>query len=234
MGFCRTNLFKRLESSGAAFLQSVERHVLRNYVFLHALKNGLPVPLGTQDAEMLDSRFTDEDADQAKGLLFDPGDDEQDEEVQDTGGVWTADGFEARAAKVYAEYQGRYKRRFKWLRSDLFRHSLESELRADSNALLGLLQTYGAWDPHNDAKLDALHALLTETFPDQKVLVFSQFADTVYYLEAQLKSKGSASSGRCHRQLRRSHPACMAIQPTQQPETGPESTRARISRPCRH
>ena len=190
MGFCRTNLFKRLESSGAAFLQSVERHVLRNYVFLHALKNGLPVPLGTQDAEMLDSRFTDEDADQAKGLLFDPGDDEQDEEVQDTGGVWTAAGFEARAAKVYAEYQGRYKRRFKWLRSDLFRHSLESELRADSNALLGLLQIYGAWDPHHDAKLEALHALLTETFPDQKVLVFSQFADTVYYLEAQLKSKG--------------------------------------------
>ena len=190
MGFCRTNLFKRLESSGAAFLQSVERHVLRNYVFLHALRNDLPVPLGTQDAEMLDSRFTDEDADQAKGLLFDPGDDEQDEEVQETGGVWTADDFEARAAKVYAEYQGRYKRRFKWLRSDLFRHSLESELRTDSNALLGLLQTYGAWDPHNDAKLDALHALLTETFPDQKVLVFSQFADTVYYLEDQLKSRG--------------------------------------------
>ena len=190
MGFCRTNLFKRLESSGAAFLQSIERHVLRNYVFLHALKNDLPVPLGTQDAEMLDSRFTDEDADQAKGLLFDPGDDEQDEEVQETGGVWTTDGFDARAAEVYAEYQGRYKRRFKWLRSDLFRHSLERELQADSNALLGLLQTYGTWDPHHDAKLDALHALLTETFPDQKVLVFSQFADTVYYLEAQLKSRG--------------------------------------------
>ena len=139
---------------------------------------------------MLDSRFTDEDADQAKGLLFDPGDDEQDEEVQETGGVWTTDGFDARAAEVYAEYQGRYKRRFKWLRSDLFRHSLERELQADSNALLGLLQTYGTWDPHHDAKLDALHALLTETFPDQKVLVFSQFADTVYYLEAQLKSRG--------------------------------------------
>ena len=190
MGFCRTNLFKRLESSGAAFIQSVERHILRNYVFLHALTNGLPLPLGTQDAEMLDSRFTDEDADQAKGLLFDPGDDEQDEEIQETHGVGTAAGFEARAAQVYADYQGRYKRRFKWLRSDLFRHSLESELQADSNALLGLLQTYGAWDPHHDAKLDALHALLTETFPDQKVLVFSQFADTVYYLEAQLKSKG--------------------------------------------
>ena len=190
MGFCRTNLFKRLESSGSAFLQSVERHVLRNYVFLHALKNGLPLPLGTQDAEMLDSRFTDEDADQAKGSLFDPEDDEQEEEVQETRGAWTAAGFEARAAEVYAEYEGRYRRRFKWLRSDLFRGSLESELQADSNALLDLLQTYGAWDPAHDAKLEALQTLLTETFPDQKVLVFSQFADTVFYLESQLKRRG--------------------------------------------
>ena len=70
MGFCRTNLFKRLESSGEAFLQSVERHVLRNYVFLHAIRNGLPLPLGTQDAEMLDSRFTDEDANEARGALL--------------------------------------------------------------------------------------------------------------------------------------------------------------------
>jgi hypothetical protein len=37
MGFCRTNLFKRLESSGAAFIQSLERHILRNYVYLHAI-----------------------------------------------------------------------------------------------------------------------------------------------------------------------------------------------------
>ena len=190
MGFCRTNLFKRLESSGAAFLQSVERHVLRNYVFLHALKNGLPLPLGTQDAEMLDSRFTDEGADQARGSLFDPEDDEQEDEVQETGGARTAAGFEARAAAVYAEYEGRYRRRFKWLRSDLFLGSLESELQVDSNALLDLLQTYGAWDPHHDAKLDALHTLLTETFPDWKVLVFSQFADTVFYLEAQLTRRG--------------------------------------------
>ena len=190
MGFCRTNLFKRLESSGAAYLQSVERHVLRNYVFLHAIKNGLPLPLGTQDAEMLDSRFTDEDADQAKGSLFDPEDDEQEEETQENVGAWTTANFEARAAEIYAEYEGRYKRRFKWLRSDLFLSSLESELQSDANALLNLLQTYGAWDPAHDTKLDALHTLLTETFPDQKVLVFSQFADTVLYLEAQLKSRG--------------------------------------------
>src|SRR6478735_8115522 len=48
MGFCRTNLFKRLESSGEAFQQSIERHILRNFVFLHAIEKGLPLPIGTQ------------------------------------------------------------------------------------------------------------------------------------------------------------------------------------------
>ena len=191
MGFCRTNLFKRLESSGAAFLQSVERHVLRNYVFLHAITNGLPLPLGTQDAEMLDSRFTDEDSDQALGTLFDPDDDqEQEERVEDADGSWTASDFEKRAAEIYAEYETRYRRRFKWLRSDLFIRSLETELRSDTNALLQLLQSYGEWNPNHDAKLDALHALLAETCGNKKVLVFSQFADTVLYLEAELKKRG--------------------------------------------
>ena len=108
IGFCRTNLFKRLESSGSAFLQSVERHVLRNYIFLHAIQNDLPLPLGSQDAEMLDSRFTDEDADQAKGALFDPDDDEQEESAEQTGVTRTAEEFKARASQIYAEYQARY------------------------------------------------------------------------------------------------------------------------------
>ncbi|MGH9908192.1 MAG: SNF2-related protein, partial [Pyrinomonadaceae bacterium] len=61
MGFCRTNLFKRLESAGPSFLLSIERHILRNFVVLHALENGLDIPLGTQGAELLDTRYNDED-----------------------------------------------------------------------------------------------------------------------------------------------------------------------------
>ena len=63
MGFCRTNLFKRLESSGQAFIQSIERHILRNFVYLHAIETGLPLPIGTQDASLLDARFTDVERD---------------------------------------------------------------------------------------------------------------------------------------------------------------------------
>ena len=201
MGFCRTNLFKRLESSGAAFLQSVERHLLRNYVFLHALRNGLPLPLGTQDAEMLDSRFTDADADEAQIGYFDPDDDDGDvPETEENGAVnpdnRTAADFAARAAGIYTDYQGRYRRRFRWLRSDLFDSTLEADLQADADALLQLLETHGQWRPADDAKLNALWDLLTETFPNKKILVFSQFADTVRYLEAQLKDRGlQAMSG---------------------------------------
>jgi hypothetical protein len=71
MGFCRTNLFKRLESSGQAFLQSIQRHILRNFVYLHALENDQPLPIGTQDASLLDARITDADRD-----LFAPEEDE--------------------------------------------------------------------------------------------------------------------------------------------------------------
>ena len=63
MGFCRTNLFKRLESSGEAFQQSIERHILRNHIFLHAIENNLPLPLGTQDSGLLDMGNYDEDVD---------------------------------------------------------------------------------------------------------------------------------------------------------------------------
>ena len=72
MGFCRTNLFKRLESGGPAFIQSIERHIMRNLVYLHALENDLPVPIGAQDAELLD--LIDEDADsEAASTLFENG-----------------------------------------------------------------------------------------------------------------------------------------------------------------
>ena len=71
-GFCRTNLFKRLESCGDAFEQSIERHILRNCVYLHAITTGQPIPLGTQDLAVLDATNIDEDVDDqtATGELF--------------------------------------------------------------------------------------------------------------------------------------------------------------------
>ncbi len=189
MGFCRTNLFKRLESSGKAFLQSLERHVLRNYVFLHAIENGLPLPIGTQDAAMLDSRFHDDDVDTTGSGLF-----EQDEEIAEADDAantaqithYTEPEYQSRAAEVYADYAGRYVRRFKWLRPGLFDKSLGDSLRKDGRALLAILHRCGEWQPEQDSKLCALLDLVTKKHPAQKVLLFTQFADTAKYLEAEL------------------------------------------------
>ena len=42
--------------------------------------------------------------------------------------------------------------------------------------------------PGKDAKLNALIDLITNNHPKEKVIVFTQFADTVRYLEAQFKA----------------------------------------------
>jgi superfamily II DNA or RNA helicase len=187
MGFCRTNLFKRLESSGFAFGQSVERHILRNFVCLHALEKGLPVPIGTQDAALLDSRFTDADRD----LYTDDDDDDGDDNGKDNG-LRTEEQFRQRAAEVYEQYAGPLTRRFRWLRAERFVSQLAKDLCADARALLGVLQASGEWDPARDAKLDRLVNLITRKHPGKKVLAFTQFADTVDYLVAQLQDRGIA------------------------------------------
>ena len=192
MGFCRTNLFKRLESSGQAFIQSVDRHILRNYIFLHAIENDEPLPIGAQNAEMLDARFEDRDTDDAT-LILDPAGDEDDMQIDSTNSQtssYTADDYKQRAAAIYQLYITRYKSRFKWLRPNLFHPLLQKELAEDALALTKILKQYGTWDPEKDAKLNALEALLTETHPDDKVLVFTQFADTVQYLTNAISERG--------------------------------------------
>lgn len=186
MGFCRTNLFKRLESSGQAFLQSVERHILRNFVYLHALENAQPLPIGTQDASLLDARSTDADRD-----LFAPEKDEDNgHQEPDVPRLHTEADFRRRAAEVYGQYAGALKRRFRWLRADRFLPQLASDLRADSTSLLAILQQCGAWDPDRDAKLKTLLRLITHEHQGKKLIVFTQFADTVHYLATQLQARG--------------------------------------------
>ncbi len=147
LGYCRINLFKRLESSGQAFLQSVERHILRNAVYLHAIQEGLPVPVGTQDIALLDSRLYDEDADaeEATADIFDDEEEAGSAEAEHRS-LRTKDDFMRRAAEVYAEYSSQYRQRFKWLRPGLFRKDLDHDLLNDSEALLKVLKKSGDWD----------------------------------------------------------------------------------------
>ena len=190
MGFCRTNLFKRLESSGHVFLLSVERHMLRNFIFLHALENGKPLPIGTTDAGVLDTHSFDEDSEEAMGDVFD--EEGGEENSAPTAGAILRDeaDFRARAAEIYEVYASRYRRRFRWLESHHFVEDLGRDLLADAATLGDLLVRFGDWHAERDAKLNALQEIIAGRHPDRKVLVFTQFADTVRYLAGQLASRG--------------------------------------------
>lgn len=186
MGFCRTNLFKRLESNGFSFLQSIDRHILRNQIYLYAIEHDLDLPVGVLDAGLLDLERVDEDADGVEG---DP------EDLLD-GLIDTATEADGvlddmpRAKAVYEQYATQYKGRFKWIRPGLFKPSLAENLAEDTQTLRDLLRLQGQWDPAHDQKLLALRRLITQTHAKAKVLIFTQFADTARYLAREMRQAG--------------------------------------------
>jgi superfamily II DNA or RNA helicase len=176
IGFCRTNLFKRLESSGEVFILSLERLILRNSIYLYALNNGKEIPIGTQDLLDFDSRFNDEDAESIDSA---------------TARLKTMADFQQRAAEIYEFYaSATAKKRFKWLAGRFFASELSEHLQTDSEALLDILNDCGDWQAAQDAKLNTLEHKLTKTHPNDKVLIFTQFADTAVYLYKQLVARG--------------------------------------------
>ncbi len=188
MGFCRTNLFKRLESSGYSFLASIERHILRNFVYLHAIERGLDLPIGTQDAALLDTRYYDDEESTAALEC-----EEDDVTATDPSLTATEPGeaaLRALARNSYNTFTSLRGKRFRWLSSRFFKKVLAAELEADAQALLGILKLAGPWKAAQDAKLQALHRLVQKQHKSEKLLVFTQFADTARYLALELQQAG--------------------------------------------
>ena len=179
MGFCRTNLFKRLESSGYSFLLSLSRHILRNYVFVYAVQNHLPIPIGKNISHNLDDYLEDSDTDS-------DGEDKNHLKL-----ILKEEVYLQKAAELYALFSGeRFRSRFEWIRSDFFAETLTKSLISDSKEIIKILNIGKEWNPDEDRQLNALNDLLVNTHGKEKVLVFTQFADTAYYLTEQLKNRG--------------------------------------------
>jgi superfamily II DNA or RNA helicase len=178
MGFCRTNLFKRLESSGFSFLISLSRHILRNYLFFYAIQNNLPVPIGKNISQNLDDFLEDSDTDSDDGN-------------ENTVSFFLDENtYLMKASKVYDLYSGNtYKHRFDWIRGELFAPVLMKHLANDSKEIINILKTGKDWNADDDRKLNALDELLTEKHKNEKVLVFTQYADTAYYISEHLKKR---------------------------------------------
>ncbi len=181
MGFCRTNLFKRLESSGYAFLLSLSRHILRNFIFIHAAENNLPLPIGKNIVENLDDFIDDTDTDEDgadSGIAF----------------ILDEEKYLERARQVYDLFSGQYRKRFAWIRGELFLPALKKSLIHDCREIIKILAMAEKWIPGEDRKLNALFHLVANTYAKEKVLVFTQYADTARYLFEQLEKRGGKST----------------------------------------
>lgn len=173
IGFARTNLFKRLESSGYSFLLSISRHILRNYLFIYAIENNLPFPIGKQEAGLIDD------------FMYSDNDNEDDNTSEI---LLTHKQYLERAEKYYQSLYSK-KHKYQWIRSQLFNENLEKDLIDDSKELMSVLKLGKNWSQENDRQLNALFDLVTTKHKQEKVLIFTQFSDTANYLFNALKER---------------------------------------------
>ena len=170
IGFARTLIYKRLGSSGPALIATLRRHRLRNDILLLALDRRWDLPTMSSSVAVEPSPT---DIDDGGG----------DEELPvDTDGRTT----DAEAAYTRLIESGKVKR----LRPLLFTDELAETLRSD-NALIGrILDRIGDWNQRHDTKLDALAGLACGEHADEKVVVFTEYADTATYVGAALGERG--------------------------------------------
>lgn len=192
MGFCRTNFFKRLDSSGISFLISLYRHILRNAIYLYAIENKLPLPIG--DEGQLSDGYSDDDDSEVS--LFDK---------KDASGVCDKNGeiifcsdydkYIKLGGKHYLRISAENRGNVSWLDSKYFTRTLKQHLKEDCVVLIKMIQLCGNWQPHNDQKLNSLAKMITDTHKNEKIIVFSQFSDTANYITDQLIKRGVNNIG---------------------------------------
>ena len=177
MGFCKSTFFKRIDSSGFAFLLTLYRHILRNAVFIYAIDNKLPLPIGDEN-NLPDTFIEDEDIND----IFEHDNDEEDR----MGGDGLID--IPTDMKVYMEKAQAYydilsqKNNVAWINSTYFKRSLKTHLKQDCQKLIQMIELCGKWNPSTDQKLNELQDLLNNQHGSEKVLVFTQYSDTANYI----------------------------------------------------
>ena len=192
IGFTRINLFKRLESSGITFILSLDRHILRNFVFLYAIEKNLPLPIGNQDVSTTEVFFDETDFEfeflinSEEGEINNANDGILSFGLHEYSHLW----YKEKSKEIYNLFSKKYTSRFDWINPNLFQPTLKQFLLNDSNALINILSKHGFWDPSKDSKLCQLHKLIKSSHPEDKLLIFSQYSDSIYYLKKELKNLG--------------------------------------------
>ena len=177
MGFCMSTFFKRIDSSGFSFLLTLYRHILRNAVFIYAIENNLPLPIGDENS-IPEEFIEDEDINN----IF------RQEEEGDSIDIPTDMEVYMRKAREYYNILTQ-KNNVAWLDSKYFKRTLKQHLRQDSEQLIKMILLC-KWNPQTDQKLNHLEELLSQTHKSDKVLIFTQYSDTANYIYRQLKKRG--------------------------------------------
>ena len=187
MGFCKSTFFKRIDSSGFSFLLTLYRHILRNAVFIYAIENKLPLPIG--DENNLPEEWI-EDAD--INDIFSDGEEGDDDNLIEI----------PIDMKVYMDKARSYymlltqKNNVAWIESTYFKRSLKTHLRQDCEQIIKMILLCDKWNPQTDQKLNKLEELLNKTHGDEKVLIFTQYSDTANYIYQQLRKRGIKHIGK--------------------------------------
>lgn len=176
-GFVRTGLYKRLSSCGHSYIVSLQRHLARNEMWMYAIDNDLALPVGT----ILDSMFDSPDGDVSTA--------EVDEEIDLAVDVATD------ARRDYEALAKKDPKAVTWVQPSLFTKELREDLEADASTIRGLLEMYGPWVQDNDSKIEALAALLKGKHAQDKVLIFTEYADTARYVGEALTARGITNVG---------------------------------------
>ncbi len=184
-GFCRTNLYKRLESCGASFMLSISRLILRNYIVEYAVENKLPIPIGGNDYSV--------GFDVSEELYTDG---ETDTDLINSTILKEKDKYKNQAKIIYDEMSTKYNKRFQWMRADLFNlQQLGEDLDYDNEKLLSIIDKVPKWNAEQDRKLNALCDVLQGKHKKDKVLIFTQYSDTARYIYAELDKRGVTNIG---------------------------------------
>lgn len=162
-GFVRTGLFKRLSSSGHSFIVSLQRQRARNELFLYAIDRGLSIPVGTFTDRQI--QVTDEDLD---------------------GEAASEESLDAR----YSTLQITLPKRTKWINSSVFKKTLQTDLVEDNRVISMLLDRFGPWVAAQDSKVAVLANLIRQDHGGEKILVFTEYADTAEYVAQALEDAG--------------------------------------------
>lgn len=184
MGFCKSTFFKRMDSCGFSFLLTLYRHVLRNMIYLYAIENKLPLPIGDEGC-IPDDFYEDADT---NGLF-----------VEDSESKMSISSCKIHIPHDQSEYKQKaqdyynaisLKSGITWLDSKFFKPSLKKHLKEDTQLILNMIEYCGDWNAATDEKLNELENLLTTKHANEKVLVFTQYSDTARYIYEQLAQRG--------------------------------------------